>query len=745
MVADRPVGLLATKFHVPQPPPGCVPRERLGRRLEDSLGSELTLVSAPAGFGKTTLLAEWCRHRQQPVAWLSLDAGDNDPVRFWRCTVAALDHVRPGLSEQVAGQFGSPASIESLVTTVVNELTDEGVDGLLVLDDYHVIEAEPIHASLRFLLEHQPPALHIVLATRADPPLPLARLRAAGRLTEVRVADLAFEPSEAAELLGEAAGWQLDQDDVAELVARTEGWAAGLKLAGLSLPGQPDVARFVESFSGSHRYVLDYLAEEVLEQQSASLRGFLLETSVLDRLSGPLCDAVTGRSDGQQMLEAIEAANLFLAPLDEVRGWWRYHHLFADLLRARLQYQDPAKAVELHRRAAVWHHEHGHADDAVHHALAAGDDTWAARLIEVYMDEFLVRSEGATVQRWLAALPGELVASRPRLLLPRARIALLSGEVEGVEELLDTAERTASDVADEPYEPSIGRAASSSVNIATRIALDRAWLAGLRGDAEATTVYAEQARAALHEGEWMVEVLTRRLLALADWLRGRLPDAERAFAACSADFVRAGELMPSSWCSLYLGQIQCAQGRLDAAVETYQETLELTAPADRPALPAAGFAYVGMSEVAYQRNDLDRALDDATEGVRLCRNLANGQALAVGMATLARTRNAAGDQSGALDVLEEALRVRPGPTVTSLLNPVPALRARLLIAHGDVEAAAQWTSERGIGPDDEPTHSEEAAYLVLARVLLARDEPEQARGCWTGSTHPQSPAAGSAA
>jgi LuxR family maltose regulon positive regulatory protein len=425
------------------------------------------------------------------------------------------------------------------------------------------------------------------------------------------------------------------------------------------------------------------------------------------------------------MLQTIEAANLFLTPLDEVRGWWRYHHLFADLLRARLQQKDPERVGELHRRAAAWHHEHGHADDAVGHALAAGDGMRAARLAETYADELVVRSETASVQRWLAALPPELVASRPRLLLVRTRIALLAAEVEGVGDLLDAAERAAADIAGEPYEWSTGRA-SSSADVAVFIALGRAWLAGLRGDAEAAIVFAERARAELHEGEWMLELLIRWRLALADWVGGRLSDAERAFGACSGEFARAGELMLSSWSSLLLGQIQCAQGRLDAATETYQKALKLTAPADRPALPAAGFAYVGLGEVAYQRNDQEKALHYAAEGIRLCRHLANGQALAVGLATLAQVRQASGDPSGASDAIKEAGRAGPSATVTSRLNPVPALRARLLIAHGNVDAAAQWAAERGIGPDDEPSYPEEAAYLALARVLLAQDRPGQA-------------------
>src|ERR671910_2096795 len=378
-----PDGLLATKLHLPRPPQGFVARPRLVDRLDDGLARELTLISAPAGFGKTSLLADWSQRGERRVGWLSLDGGDNDPVRFWRHAIAALDRARPGLAERVSSLLGppAPASFEGVATAVVNELAAEDGEALLVLDDYHLIEAQPVHASLQFLLEHQPPGLHLVLATRADPPLPLARLRAGGQLAELRAADLMFSLDEGAALLQEAARLELRDDEVAPLVARTEGWAAGLQLAALSLHRQPDVAGFVESFSGSHRHVLDYLTEEVLEQQPQSVREFLFETSVLDRLSGPLCDAVTGRADGQRMLEAIEAANLFLAPLDDVRGWWRYHPLFADLLRARLQQQDPERMRELHRNAALWHDEHELIDDALRHGIAAGDGLCAGRVI----------------------------------------------------------------------------------------------------------------------------------------------------------------------------------------------------------------------------------------------------------------------------------------------------------------------------------------------------------------------------
>jgi LuxR family maltose regulon positive regulatory protein len=458
--------------------------------LEEGLARRLILVCGPAGFGKTALLADWVRRGGRPVAWLSLDAGDNDPARFWRHAAAAVDRVRPGIAERAGPLLGPPAppSFEGLVTALINELAAQPGDDelLLVLDDYHLIDTRQVHDSLVFLLEHLPSALHLVLASRSDPPLPLARFRAAGQLAELRAGELRFTVEEAAALMREAVDADLPGTMVAALAARTEGWAAGLQLAGLSLRGQPDVAGFVAAFSGSHRYVLDYLTDEVLEGQTDRVREFLLETSVLERLSGPLCDAVTGRAGGQAMLEQVERANLFLVPLDEVRGWWRYHQLFADLLRARLKQQQPGRAAGLHHNAAAWCEEHGLADDAVRHALAAGDTTWAARLIERHFDETFWPGERATVQRWLAALPAELAGSRPRLCLVRAILALAGGDAEGAGPPLDAVERAFTDATDEPFEPSAGQAASLLVNIPAGIALGRASLAHLRGDADGT-------------------------------------------------------------------------------------------------------------------------------------------------------------------------------------------------------------------------------------------------------------------
>jgi LuxR family transcriptional regulator, maltose regulon positive regulatory protein len=715
--------LLATKLHVPGPRPGFVARPRLA----ETLGGGLVLVCAPAGFGKTTLLADWLRSGGRPVAWLSLDAGDNDPVRFWRHVVAALDRARPGTGQRVAPLLGSPpSSFEGLVTALINELAAHHGENeiVLVLDDYHLVNAQQVHASLAFLLEHLPPGLHLVLASRSDPPLPLARLRARGQLAELRTDDLRFTAEEAAALLHESTGAALPGPAVAALVARTEGWAAGLQLAALSLRGRSDIAEFVAAFSGSHRYILDYLTGEALDGQPEQVREFLLETSVLERLSGGLCDAVTGRDDGQAMLEQVEQAGLFLMPLDEVRGWWRYHRLFADLLRARLQQQRPGRVAVLHRAAAGWYEEHELADDAVRHALAAGDTTWAARLVEQHFDETLyLRSEGATAQRWLATLPAELVQSRPRLALAQSLLAATLGRADAMELATEAVERALAGAApaiDEAFEPSAGPAASMLVNIPVLMALHQSFLAQLRGDAEGTAAFAAQAIAKLGDGERLLSSMAQGLLAAAEWLRGRLAAAEQAFVSSIAGW-QAGQ--PISWGVYQLGQVQRARGRLDAAAETYHRTLDIAAESGPP---PAGPAYVGLAELAYQRNELDSALHLVTEGIALCRQFLYPAPLGTGLVTLAWIRQAQGDPGGALEIMGEAGRTALGPGVSGLLNPVPAQRARLLLAQGDVAAAARWTEERGLGPGDEPDYPREPEYLVLARVLLAQDRPAQA-------------------
>ncbi len=728
--------LLATKLNVPGLRSDLVPRPRLAQQLDEGQELGLVLVCAPAGYGKTVLLAKWARGRQRPVAWLSLDAGDNDPARFWRHAVAALDRVRPGISERIGPLLGPPPppSFEPLVTALINEIAgqpDAHEALLLVLDDYHMISSQPVHESLGFLLEHRPPGLYLALTSRSDPPLPLARLRARGQLTELRAAELRFTPGEAAALLeqvaaapgGARAGAPLPEAVAATLAARTEGWAAGLQLAGLSLRGHNDVDGFVAAFTGSHRYVLDYLAEEVLERQPAHMRELLLETSVLERLSGELCDAVTGRPGSQPLLEEVERAGLFLVPLDEVRGWWRYHHLFADLLRARLQQEQPGRVSELHRNAATWYAERGLADDAIRHAVAAREMTWAARLIERHYDAIFQQGESTTIQRWISALPAELARSSPRLLLAQAWMALVGGDVEAAGAPLDAAERAFAGAANQPFEPSVGRAASLLANVPAAIGLGRAYLTVLHGDAEGTAASASRALAALGEGERVLRSVGLWMLAIAEWVSGQLEDAERGFAAGVAGWCAAGQRPLAAWACYDLGRVQRAQGRLDSAHAAYQRALEITAPSGLAAMPAAGIGYVGMAEVAYQRGDLDAAHRLVTEGIPLCRQLNWTQPLAAGLVTLAWIRQAEGDPGGARESMAEAVRIALDPGMTGLFNPVPVQRARLLLAQGDLAASAHWTQEIGLDDDDEPDYPREQEHLVLTRVLLAQGRP----------------------
>jgi LuxR family maltose regulon positive regulatory protein len=714
--------VLATKLHVPRPQPGFVPRPRLVEALGEGLARGRMLVCAPAGFGKTALLADWARGDGHPVAWLGLDGGDSDPARFWRHAVAALDRARPGL----AGRVGPPppGSLAGLVTALINELAAQaGRDEvLLVLDDYHLVGSGPVHESVAFLLENLPPGLLLVVSGRADPPLPLARLRARGQLAELRAADLRFTGEEAAALLGEAAGPGLPAAAAETLTARTEGWAAGLQLAALSLRGRTDAAGFVAAFSGSHRFVLDYLADEVLDRQTSEVRAFLLETSVLERLTGELCDAVTGRSGSQAMLQEIERAGLFLVPLDEVRGWWRYHHLFADLLRARLQAEQPGRVQALHRAAAAWSEEHDLGDDAVRHALAAGDNAWAAQLVERHVETLLRRSEGATLHRWLSALPAESIRDRPRLCLAQATSAAISFRVEALEALLDDAERAFAISGDEPYEPSVPRAVSVLANVPAGIAFLHAVLARLRGDPALAAGYNRQALGLLGEQDWLMRSMVRWNMAGADWLGGRLGQAERGLAEVLAERRAAGEGFLAMRVCYDLSQVQRAQGHLDAALATYREALEIAGEGGSQP-PHLGMAHVGLAEVLYERDEVAAALDHATRGVTLCRQLAFTPPLAAGLVILARIRQAHGDPAAAIAAMGEAGQVELSPQVVALLNPVPSQRARLLLAQGDVTAASQWAKAAGLSPEDEPDYPREPAYLLLARVLLAQDRP----------------------
>jgi LuxR family transcriptional regulator, maltose regulon positive regulatory protein len=400
--------------------------------------------------------------------------------------------------------------------------------------------------------------------------------------------------------------------------------------------------------------------------------------------------------------------------------------LFADLLRARLQVEQPARVQALHRSAAGWHEEHDVADDAVRHALASGDPAWAARLIERHFDAVFLQGERATIQRWLAALPADLAWARPRLGLAQLWMAMSSGQMETAEIALKAAESASAEAAQEPFEPSAGDAASLLANIPASLAIGQAWLAHLRGDADGTAAFASQARSELADGDKMLNFFCQLELAQADWLGGRLDEAERGFASTVAGLRAAGERGLAIAASHLLGHSQVARGRLDAALGTYQAALEIAAGPGRPAPPVAGIAYVGMAGVEYQRGELDAALRHVTEGIALLRPASYTSPMATGLATLAWIRQARGDTAGALEAIGEAERVAPSPAVVDLSNPLPAQRARLLLAQGDAAAAARWAQRRGLDADDEPGYPREREYLVLARVLLAEDRPRKA-------------------
>ncbi len=431
--------LLATKLYIPHVRSQIVPRPRMIARLNQTQLCPLTLICAPPGFGKTTLLSQWIPTSEWCVCWVSLDGSDNDPIRFWSYFIAALQSLKPELGATALEllQSPQPPPVESILTLLLNDIAAFNVDFALVLDDYHVITKPAIHAALAFLIDHLPPHMQVVITSRIDPPLPLARLRVRGQLTELRAADLRFTPDEVAAFLNEVMGLRLSADEVAALEQRTEGWIAGLQLAALSMQDHADIASFIRSFTGSHAYIIDYLAEEVVQRQSAEIRSFLLQTSILERMNGPLCDAVTGRSDSQPLLEQLEHANLFITPLDDRREWYRYHHLFAEVLQVHLRRDQPELAPELHGRASEWCEQHGLTAEAIGHALSAADFERAARLVEQTAWTLIGHGELSTLQTALDRLPAPLVQARPRLGLAYATILSISNRLAALEARLN--------------------------------------------------------------------------------------------------------------------------------------------------------------------------------------------------------------------------------------------------------------------------------------------------------------------
>jgi LuxR family maltose regulon positive regulatory protein len=721
---DNAGPLLATKLYVPRLRRGLVARPRLIERLSRGAESRLTLISAPAGFGKTTLLAAWLADApagERSAAWLSLDQADNQPGSFWTYLVAALQSVAPGIGARALSLLREPQPppLQSVLATLLNELGAVPDDVVMVLDDYHVIDAHDVNDGMAFLLDRLPPQIHIVITTRADPALPLARLRARGELVEIRAADLRFTPNEAAAYLNEVMGLDLPAGDVAALEARTEGWIAALQLAALSIQGRDDVGGFIAGFAGDDRYIVDYLVEEVLHRQPERVRSFLLETSILARMTGPLCDAVTGQGGGRATLEALDRGNLFLVPLDDRRQWYRYHQLFADVLRARLLDERPELAPELHRRACEWHEEHGDRSEAIRHAMAGGNVDRAADLVEL------------AIPATLEALPDELIRTRPVLSVAYAATLLEGGRVEGVDARLRDAERWLDTTADGRAGPRSRATAMVVVDqdafrrLPGSIALYRAALAMAHGDVAGTRTHAQQVLDLVDEDDQLGRGAAAGLLGLVAWASGDLEAAHRSYAESMANLQEAGHLSDVIGGAIVQADIRIAQGRLRDAMRTYERGLRLATEHGAPAQRGAADMHTGMSELCRERNDLETAAQHLAAGRELGDENGLPQYPYRSRLTAARIRQAQGDPDGALELLEEAARLYASDFSPDV-RPVAAVKARVWIAQGKLSEASGWAREHGVAAADELSYLHEFEHATLARLLVAQGMRDRA-------------------
>ena len=717
--------LVTTKLRAPRTRPNLVERPRLREILAAGEGRALTLVSAPAGFGKTTLLAEWSEDRSDggiPVAWVSLDESDNDPARFLTYLVGALQEIEEGIGEGVLASLRSPElpHVEAVVGALINELAGVPQEIFVILDDYHVIDSEPVHQAVSFLLEHLPENAHLVVSGRTDPPLPLPRLRARDQMAELRAADLRFTTDEATAFLGDVMGLALSAGDVAALGEITEGWVAALQLAALSMRDLGDVSGFVNAFSGSNRHVLDFLAEEVLDRQSEDVREFLLHTSVLERLTAPLCDALTGRDDGQGMLERLERENLFVVALDDERRWYRYHHLFADFLRGRLQRESPGRVGELHLEASDWYEQSGWPSAAVGHALAAEDHERAACLVERVVAQIWIRGEVLTLLSWLEALPEEAKRRRPRLLLEHAMALMLVGRLDNVEPLVREAERAVGG-GENPSEDPPGTDEIRRRYLLGYAAAVRAWRANLLGDPQRGIELGRRALEILPDDPaW--RTFAAFSLGTAYWSADDLAAASSAFAEASELGRAVGhdhivlEAMASQ------ARVHLTRGRLREADDVLRHALGFAGERGRASLFATAKVDVAMGELRYEWNDLDSAEERLTEGLELAERTGEASILVSGYVALSRVEQARGDAEGALETAQKAERLARSTGVVLLIFYAAAWMARLHLARGDLAGAIAFERERAANAEDAPLVNR----ITSARLLQARGLPGEA-------------------
>jgi LuxR family maltose regulon positive regulatory protein len=722
--------LLSTKLMMPAGRTALVPRPRLIDRLQTGLRGPLTLLSAPAGSGKTTLLGAWRATPEggsAPMAWVSLDPGDNDPARFWRYVFTALDSLRPGVATAALTMLQSPQPppAEVALGSVLNALGTVVEDHILVLDDYHVIESHAVHQALAFLLDHLPPCLHLLLSGRADPPLPLARLRARGLLVEIRTDDLRCTPDEADRFLREVMGLDLSAEAVSALEARTEGWMAGLQLAALSLQGRQAeaIGPFIAAFSGSNRYLVDYLADEVLQRQPEPVQEFLVRTAVLDRLCAGLCDAVmaadgTGPSgggpDSQAMLEHLERANLFVIALDDERRWYRYHHLFADVLRHRLSRTRGDDLPTLHRRAGAWYEAQGLAPEAIHHALAAHDDGWAASLIEQHGPSLGASGQVQTSLGWVRTLPEAVVRARPRLCYVTGGALLYTNQLEAASRWAEHAERALTgEVPTDERQTVLGLVAQL-----------RSLIAVFSGDLARCVACAQQALELLPASEVLARAGATVMASHAFLVSGATThDAEQTVAR-AIESARSGKnLFGALRAVMLLARLQAAQGRLHRAAATYEQAHEALPHADAlQSWPSGPTYYIGTGDLLRERNDLGAAERLLRHGVDLLRGrlTIDAETVAQGYIGLARLLQARGEHDGALAALHQFAHLAARRRYAAhLIARGAAVQAQVRLAQGDMAAASRWAATSGLGGKDEVSYPRETEYLTLARVRIA--------------------------
>lgn len=697
-----------TKVYIPPARPGLVSRQRLLDKLELGLNSQLVLVSAPPGSGKTTLLSEWARHSElcKHAAWVSLDEADNDPVRFWDYFIAGLKTIHKGIGENTLSALHSPRPVsgEFMLTTLINEVSAIIDEFMVVLDDYHVVVSHDIHKAVAFMLDHLPPHMHLIIATRADPPLPLARLRGRRAMVEIRADDLRFTHEEAVNFLSEVMGLELTNEDIAALDIRTEGWITGLQMAALSMRGRKDTSSFIKAFTGSHRFVLDYLVEEVLLRQPADLQDFLLKTSVLDRLTASLCDSVTERDDSHDILLALEHTNLFIIPLDDSRQWYRYEHLFVDLLRHRLGTVQRVNQSELHARASRWYEISGFPADAVHHAIAAQDWERATKLIQKLSGDLLKRGEVITLLGWLQELPEEVIRNHPQLCSECCWTLILTGQFSVAESFLEPIEQYAKD----------------NTLFLGEILVMRAYIARSRSDFQSAIDLSKQAQSLLPRDNIEPGCILSLNLGMAQWHCGHLKESEQALTDAYDKAQNSGNDYVRLTAISILSIILAARGNLRQAADYCRQVIEMAEQS-----PAVALNHFVLSALLYEWNELETAAEHLQRGIELSQLSGNMETQCGGYRILARTRMARGDGSGADEALSKAdVLSRDGkvPLLDGVRNA--ACHVQIALAQGDLVTALHWAAR--VTEDTDASSFYPRLNLTKVRLLLAQDNKEAA-------------------